>query len=177
MTLLGWIVTIVVVAIVAVLAYAATRPDELRVARSTLIRAPAEKIFPIVDDLRRWSAWSPWERKDPAMKRTFSGADRGKGAAYAWDGNRAVGSGRMEIVESTPPSKIAIKLDFIRPFEGHNTAIYTFVPEADATRLTWSMLGPSPFAAKVMGVFVDMDKMIGKDFEAGLANLKAAAEK
>src|ERR1700690_3225079 len=108
----------VAVAVIAVLAYAATRPGEFRVARSTLIRAPADKIFPIVDDLHRWTGWSPWETKDPAMKRSFSGPAQGRGAAYAWDGNRAVGSGRMEIVESTPPSKIAIKLDFIRPFEG-----------------------------------------------------------
>jgi hypothetical protein len=111
------------------------------------------------------------------MKRSFSGAPSGKGAAYAWEGNSKVGSGRMEILESTPSSRLLIKLDFISPFEGHNTAEYTLVPTTDGTRVTWAMYGPAPFVSKLMGVFVSMDSMIGKDFEAGLANLKAAAEK
>ena len=111
------------------------------------------------------------------MKRTFIGAPSGKGAAYAWEGNSKVGAGRMEIIESTPPAKLLVKLDFQKPFEGHNTAEYTLVPSADGTRVTWAMYGPAPYISKLMGVFVSMDSMIGKDFEAGLANLKAAAEK
>jgi hypothetical protein len=111
------------------------------------------------------------------MKRTYSGADSGKGAVYAWDGNKNVGSGRMEILEASLPSKIVIKLDFFAPFEAHNTAEFTMLPQGDATNLTWVMHGPLVFMAKVMHVFIDMDKMIGKDFEAGLANLKKLTEK
>ena len=111
------------------------------------------------------------------MKRTFSGAPSGKGSVYAWEGNSKVGAGRMEILESTPSNKLLIKLDFIKPFEGHNTAEYTLVPSGDTTQVTWAMYGPAPYVSKLMGVFVSMDSMIGKDFEAGLANLKAAAEK
>jgi hypothetical protein len=111
------------------------------------------------------------------MERVFSGAESGKGAIYAWDGNKDVGQGRMEIVEATPPSKIAIKLDFIKPFEGHNMAEFTLAPAGDSTTVTWAMYGPSPYVAKVMGTFFDLDKMIGDDFEAGLAALKTVAEK
>ncbi len=171
------IAIVVVVLIAGVLAFAATRPDAFRVERSVTIKAPPEKIYPYIDDFNRWSVWSPWEKLDPAMKRTFSGAPAGKGAVYAWQGNGKVGEGRMEILESSPSSKLLIKLDFIKPFEGHNTAEYTLVPAGDSTRVTWAMYGPAPYISKLMGVFVSMDSMIGKDFEAGLANLKAAAEK
>ena len=111
------------------------------------------------------------------MKRTYSGAASGRGAVYAWDGNKNVGSGRMEILEASAPSKVVIKLDFIKPFEGHNTAEFTMLPQGDATNLTWVMHGPTPFMMKVMHVFINMDRMIGKDFEAGLANLKRLTEK
>ena len=114
---------------------------------------------------------------DPAMKRTYSGAASGKGAVYAWEGNSKVGEGRMEITESSPPSKVTIKLDFVKPIEGHNTAEFALEPKGDSTNVTWSMYGPSAYIAKVIGIFVSMDKMIGKDFEAGLANMKAVAEK
>lgn len=171
------IIAIVLVALVAgVLAYAATKPDTLRVQRTTTIKAPPEKIFALINDFRSWGAWSPYEKKDPAMKRTFSGAASGQSAVYEWDGNGNVGRGRMEILESSPPAKIAIKLDFIKPFEGHNIAEFTLEPNGDATRVTWTMSGPSPYIGKVMSVFLDMDRMIGTDFEAGLANLKAATE-
>jgi len=171
------IIAIVLVALVAgVLAYAATKPDTLRVQRVTSIKAAPEKIFALINDFRSWGIWSPYEKKDPAMQRTLSGAAEGRGAIYAWSGNGTVGQGRMEILESSPPSRIAIKLDFIKPFEGHNLAEFTFEPEGDATRVTWTMTGPTPFIGKVMSVFLDMDAMIGKDFEAGLANLKAATE-
>ncbi|MEQ1686097.1 MAG: SRPBCC family protein [Burkholderiaceae bacterium] len=171
------IAIVVVVLIAGVLVFATTRPDSFRVERSVTIKAPPEKIYPYFDDFNRWAVWSPWEKLDPAMKRTFSGAPTGKGSVYAWQGNSKVGEGRMEILESSPSSKLLIKLDFIKPFEGHNTAEYTLTSSGDSTRVTWSMYGPSTFVTKLMGVFVSMDSMIGKDFEAGLANLKAAAEK
>jgi uncharacterized protein YndB with AHSA1/START domain len=171
------ILIVIVVLVAAILALAATRPNRLRVQRSASIKAPPEKIFPLIADFHIWSLWSPWEKKDPALKRTFSGAASGKGAAYAWEGNRDVGSGRMEITDASSPSKVTIQLDFIKPFEGHNVTDFTLVPRGDATEVTWLMRGPAPFVSKLMGVFVDMDKMIGKDFEAGLANLKAASEK
>ena len=168
---------VVVVLIAAMLAFAATKPDTIRVERAMSIKAPPEKIFPFIDDFHRWGTWSPYETKDPAMKRTLSGAANGKGAIYEWDGNSDVGKGRMEITASSPPLKDTIKLDFIKPFEGHNIARFTLEPKGDVTNVTWVMEGPAPFVSKVMQVFVNMDSMIGKDFEAGLANLKAIAEK
>ena len=171
------IAIVVVVVIAGVLAFAATRPDAFRVERSVSIKAGPDKIFPYLDDFNRWAAWSPWEKLDPSMKRSFSGAASGKGAAYAWEGNSKVGAGRMEITDATAPTRLLIKLDFIRPFEGHNTAEYTLEPAGDTTKVTWAMFGPAPYISKLIGVFVSMDSMIGKDFEAGLANLKAAAEK
>jgi uncharacterized protein YndB with AHSA1/START domain len=157
--------------------YAATKPDVFRVQRATSIKAPPEKIFPFLNDLHKFGAWSPWEKKDPAMKRTFAGSESGRGAVYEWDGDKNVGQGRMEIVDTTPPSKVAIKLDFVRPFEAHNTVEFTLAPNGDSTDVTWAMQGPVPYVAKIMHVFVDMDSMVGKDFEAGLASLKTVAEK
>ena len=170
------IAVILAIAIAAVLVLAATKPGTLRVQRATSIKAPAEKIFPLINDFRQWRAWSPYENKDPAMKRTFSGAESGKGAVYAWDGDKNVGSGRMEILD-TAPSKIVIKLDFFKPFEGHNTAEFTMLPQGDGTNLTWTMYGPANFMSKLIQVFMNLDNMIGKDFEAGLANLKKLTEK
>lgn len=167
----------VVVLVAAVLLFAATRPDSFRVQRSTSIKAPPEKIFPLIADFHAWGAWSPWEKLDPTMKRTHSGAPSGKGAVYAWDGNNEVGAGRMEIAEVSAPSRLSIKLDFSRPMEGHNTAEFTLVPKGDGSEVTWAMFGPNPYLSKLIGLFLDMDKMIGKDFETGLANLKALAEK
>ncbi len=171
------IAIVVVVLIVAVLAFATTRPGDFTVQRSIAIKAEPAKIYPLLVDFRQWPAWSPWEKLDPAMKRTLSGAASGPGAVYAWTGSSKVGAGRMEIKDATAPSKVVIQLDFIRPFEGHNITDFTLASRADATtEVTWLMRGPAPFVTKLMGVFVNMDKMIGKDFEAGLANLKAAAE-
>ena len=113
---------VVLATIAVILVYAWTRPDAFRVERSTAMNAPAEKIFPYIDGLKRWTEWSPYEGRDPAMKRTYSGAESGKGAVYEWDGNDQVGKGRMEIVDSTPPHRVVIKLDFLKPFEGHNMA-------------------------------------------------------
>lgn len=167
---------VVVVAIAVVLVYAATKPSVMRYARSTTIKAPPERIFALINDYRHWAAWSPYEKKDPAMKRSFSGAATGKGAVYAWEGDKNVGIGRMEIADTAPPGRITIKLDFVKPFEAHNIVDFTMEPLGDATTVTWAMHGPCPYFAKVMGVFIDMDRMVGKDFEIGLANLKAVAE-
>jgi uncharacterized protein YndB with AHSA1/START domain len=171
------IAVVLVLALATVLILAARKPDTLRVTRATSIQAPAETIFPLVNDFHQWDGWSPYEHKDPAMKRSYSGAESGKGAVYAWDGNNNVGSGRMEILETRAPSRIVIKLDFIKPFEGHNTAEFTMLPQGDATNLAWTMVGPAPFMSRLMQVFIDLDRMIGKDFEAGLANLKKLTEK
>jgi uncharacterized protein YndB with AHSA1/START domain len=170
------IAAVLVLAIVAILILAATKPDRFSVQRATTVKAPAEKIFPLINDFRRWGSWSPYEHKDPVMKRSFSGAASGKGAVYAWDGNKNVGSGRMEILDATAPAKIVIKLDFFTPFEGHNTAEFTMLPQGDGTNLTWLMHGPAPFMAKIMHVFMNIDRMVGKDFEIGLANLKRLTE-
>lgn len=165
------------IAIAIVLILAATKPDTFSVTRATVVKAPAESVFPLISDFHQWGSWSPYENKDPAMKRTFSGAASGKGAVYAWDGNKNVGSGRMEILDASAPTKIVIKLDFFTPFEGHNTAEFTMLPQGHATSLTWLMHGPAPFMAKIMHVFINMDRMIGKNFEIGLANLKRLTEK
>jgi uncharacterized protein YndB with AHSA1/START domain len=168
---------VIAIVIAAVLIFAATKPDTFRVQRAASINAPPEKVFALVSDFRRWDAWSPWEKKDPAMKRTFGPATSGKGAVYAWEGNKEVGQGRMEIAEAVPPSKVAIKLDFSKPFEAHNLVEFTLEPTGDATNVTWAMRGDTPYFAKIIHVFLDVDSMVGKDFETGLANLKVAAEK
>jgi uncharacterized protein YndB with AHSA1/START domain len=171
------IAVILAVAIAAVLILAATKPTTLRVQRSVSINAPPERIFSLISDFHQWVTWSPYEQKDPAMKRTYSGAERGRGAVYAWDGDKNVGSGRMEILDVSAPSKIVIKLDFFKPFEGHNTAEFTMLPQGDGTHVTWLMHGPANFMSRLIQVFMNLDNMIGKDFEAGLANLKTITEK
>jgi len=174
--IIGIVVAVLVVAVAGLLIYAATKPDDFRVQRSIAMKAPPDKVMALVGDLRGWTAWSPYEKKDPAMKRAYAGPAAGKGAAYEWDGNKEVGRGRMEILEVTP-SKVVIKLDFITPFEAHNIAEFTARPQGDNTNVTWAMYGPSPFIAKVIQTVINMDRMVGKDFEAGLQNLKAVAEK
>jgi hypothetical protein len=171
------IAAVLVIAVAAVLILAATKSDTFSVQRVAIVKAPPERIFSLINDFRQWGAWSPYETKDPEMKRTYSGAASGKGAVYAWDGNNNVGSGRMEILDASTPSKIIIKLDFFRPFEGHNTAEFTMLPQGDTTNVTWLMRGPASFLSKVMQVFINLDNMIGKDFEIGLANLKKLTEK
>ena len=168
---------IIAVLIVGILAFAATKPDTFSVQRSTSIKAPPEKVFALINDFKAWGAWSPWEKKDPAMKRTFGAVTSGKGAQYAWEGNKDVGQGSMEITESVPSSKLALKLDFLKPFEAHNFVEFTLAAQGDTTNVTWAMYGPANFLSKLIQVFMSMDSMVGKDFEAGLANLKAAAEK
>ena len=174
-----WAIVVIaaVILIAAILIFAATRPDGFSVQRATSISAPPDKIFPFINDFSRWRSWSPYESKDPAMKRTVSGAASGKGAVYEWDGNSQVGKGRIEITDASAPARVTIKLDMIKPMEGHNIVNFTLEPNGGATHVTWAMRGTCAYMAKVMGLFCDMDRMIGKDFEIGLANLKALAEK
>ena len=193
--MIATILIVIAVAVAAVLVYAASKPDTFMVRRSASIAAPPEKIFPMNDDLRAQSAWSPVE-KDADMKRPHSGAPRGKGAVYAWDGNRQVGAGRIAITESVPSSKVVLLLDMVRPFKAHNTVEFTLDrigagtnvtgtnvtgtnvtgTNVTGTNVTWAMQGRQPYMAKVMGLFVDCDKMCGGMFEEGLAKLKTLAE-
>ena len=165
------------VLISGLLVYAATKPNTFRVQRSTTINSPPDKVFSFISDLHSWASWSPWEKKDPGMKKTHSGPPQGKGAVLEWAGNKDVGTGRMEVLDSSPASKVLIQLDFLKPFEAHNTAEFTLTPKAASTEVTWVMYGPQPYMMKIMGFFCDPDKMVGKDFEDGLASLKALAEK
>ena len=171
------IAIVAVLLIAAVLIFAAFRPDQFRVQRATTVKAPPEKIFPLINDFKRWSAWSPYEKKDPGMQRTYGGAPEGRGATYAWDGDGNVGQGRMEITDAAAPSQVAISLDFTRPFEAHNRVVFSMVPKGEATEVVWDMQGPANYVSKLLGIFINMDRMVGADFEAGLANLKALAEK
>lgn len=166
----------VVILIAILLIWAATRPDTFSVQRTISINATPARIEPLISDLHNWSSWSPFEKYDPAMKKTFSGAERGKGAVYEWEGNSRAGKGRMEIT-SVSPSLVAIKLDFIKPFEGHDSVEFTLEPHGQSTNVTWAMHGENRYIAKVMGLFMSMDKMIGREFDTGLASLKAVAEK
>ncbi len=170
------LITLVIV-IAAILIFAATKPNTFVVQRSASIKAPPEKIFLLLNNLHVWGSWSPFEKLDPAMKKTFSGPDSGVGAVLAWDGNSKAGAGSMEISEAVTPSKVTMKLDFIKPFAGHNVVNFTLAPEGEATMVTWAMSGSSPYMMKVMGIFCNMDKLIGKDFEEGLGNLKTLSEK
>jgi len=171
-------ILITLAAVLAVfLIYAAFRADTFHIQRSANIQAPAEKLFAIINDHHQWSAWSPWEKLDPAMKKTFSGAASGKGAIFEWEGNKEVGSGRNEIIESIPATKVIMQLDMFTPFEAHNIVEFTLTPQGDTTTVTWAMHGRQPYMAKVMSIFFDCDKIVGGMFEEGLANLKKVAEK
>ena len=178
-TTLVIIAILLAVAIGAALIYASTAPDRFMISRSALIEAPAERIFPLINDLHAQSQWSPFE-KDPNMKRVHSGAPAGKGAIYEWDGNREVGAGRIAITDSVPPSRVSLALDMSRPFAAHNTVDFVLEPNDAGTRVmtkvTWAMQGRQPFMAKVMSLFINCDKMVGSQFEQGLAKLKALVE-
>ena len=165
------------IALAAILALAAFEPDEFRVQRSTTINAPAAKVFPLIDDFRRWTAWSPFEKMDPTMRRTYGATTAGKGATYAWEGDGKAGAGRMEIAESTAPSRVGIVLDFEKPIANRARTTFTLSPHGDATLVTWTMESPNRYLVKVMHLFFDAEQMVGDDFARGLADLKAAAEK
>jgi uncharacterized protein YndB with AHSA1/START domain len=168
---------VMITAIVAVLILASMQPNQFRVERSIDIAAPAQKVFPLLEDLKQQRLWSPWDQKDPNMKRTYSGAEKGAGAIYEWDGNREIGAGRQELVTVTPYSKIEGKIDFFRPFQANNRIEFLLRPSGNGTNVTWAIYGPMPFMSKVMCVFFSMDKMIGGEFEKGLVQMKALAEK
>lgn len=167
----------IAVILAIIVGLAAMKPDSFSVVRTATIKAPPEKIVVLINDFHNWGSWSPWEKLDPNMKRTFSGAPSGKGAIYNWEGNKDVGAGRMEITDQVLPTKVIIKLDFLEPFQSSNVTEFTFAPQGDTTTVTWNMSGPMPFISKLMSVFMSMDAMIGKDFEKGLEQMKAVAEK
>ena len=172
-----WKILIALVVIVVGLVGVITlQPARYRVSRSTTIAAPAPAVFAQVNDFHRWSAWSPWEKIDPAMKRTYEGPPAGVGASYAWVGSREVGEGRMTIVESRPSDLIQVKLEFVKPFAGTSVAEFTFRPEGDRTVVTWSMTGDKNFIAKAIHLVMNMDRMIGDQFDKGLAAMKTVAE-
>jgi len=171
------IVALIVVAVLVVVGIAATKPGTYRVERKAVVGAPPESVFARVDDFHRWPDWSPWEKLDPAMRRTFDGPERGVGASYAWVGNSNVGEGKMTITESVPDSRIALQLEFIKPFASVTQTEFGFAPVAGGTDVTWAMAGNHDFIAKIFCVFMDMDAMIGKDFETGLANLDASLQR
>lgn len=174
-------VKLIIVAAVAFIAglltFASTKPDTFRIQRSLNIKAPPDKLFSLINSFREWEAWSPWEKVDPAIMRTYSGEPHGTGAVYEWSGNKEIGQGRMEIVESTPPSRIVIKIDFIKPIEAHNTIEFILEVQGDTTKVTQAMHGPNSYLTKVMGLVFNTDKMIGQKFEEGLASMKVIAEK
>lgn len=172
------IIGTVVLAAAAVLVLAARKPDSFRVERNILIQAAPSAVFPFLDDPRRQAEWSPWDKKDPAMKKTYSGAAKGTGAVYEWDGNKEIGAGRLEIVEVVPDAKVVMDLRFTRPMAARNVGAYAVTPkEGGSSEVSWSISGPLTFPAKLFHVFVDMDAMIGREFEKGLADLKSLAEK
>lgn len=168
--------TVLGLVLVALLAFIATRPADYRVERSAQIAASAALVFPLVNDFHRWEKWSPWEKLDPNMKKTFSGAEAGIGAGYGWAGNDQVGEGRMTILESQAGERVAIKLEFLKPWTATNATTFSFKPDGAGTRVTWAMEGHNNFVAKAFSLFMDMDAMIGKDFEKGLASMKDQAE-
>lgn len=174
--MLKTIVVAVVAAVLMILIYAATKPDRFHVERSIDIKSPPGKIFALINDFRQWDAWTPYN-KDPAMKKTYGGNAGGMGATYAWEGNKEVGKGDISITESEPSSRIALNLHMIEPFEARNHVVFALRPVGDTTTVSWIMEGSQTYFVKIMDIFFSMDKMIGRDFEAGLARLKTLAEK
>ncbi len=170
------VVLVLVFVILGFLLFATTRPNTFRIERTAIINAPAEKIFPQINDFHNWAAWSPFEKLDPEMKKSFSGSTPGKGAVYEWEGNSKAGQGRMEILESVSPSRIALRLSFLKPFKAENNTDFLFEKKGSITSVTWAMYGASSFLWKVMTIFVNMDEKVGKDFAEGLANLKKLLE-
>jgi len=167
----------VVIVVLGLAAYIATRPAEFRVTRTATFAAPAPVVFAQVNELRKWEAWSPWAKKDPQMKQAYAGPAAGAGAVTSWVGNKDVGEGRMSIVESRPAELVRFKLEFFKPFAATNSAEFTFKEQGGRTAVSWSMSGRNNFVGKAMSVVFDFDKMIGADFEAGLASMKTIVEK
>ena len=175
--ILIYVAIALVVLVVALVAYAATKPDAFRVQRSTGINAPAERIFPLIANLKSMNTWNPFVEPDPAIKIAYSGPDSGKGAAHTWSGNSKVGEGRIEITDAAPSSRVTMRLDMLKPMKASNLVEFTLRPTGDSTAVSWAMSGRQPFMAKLMTVFIDCDKMVGSQFEKGLGKLKAIAER
>lgn len=174
--ILAIIGAVLVVAVGGVLAYAATQPDTFVISRTVRIAAAPDKVFPLIQDLKAFNRWNPFLKLDPAAKLTYSGPESGKGAAHQWSGNSNVGAGRVEITNAVAPSRVTMQLDMISPMEAHNLVEFALKPDGSATNVTWTMSGRSPFISKVMCLFFSMDKMVGGEFDKGLASLKALAE-
>ncbi len=175
--MLKTVIIIALILIAGVLLFATTAPDTFRFQRTANIEAPPEKLFPLINDLRRFNTWNPYEKKDPSMKGTYSGPNAGMGAAYAFAGNSDVGKGSIEITESMPPNRVSMRLTMLELFEARNSVEFTLEPKGETTDVTWAIEGPVPYFMKIVHLFFDMDNMVGKDFEAGLADLKTIAEK
>lgn len=176
MSMLGYVLLALAAAVLAVLVYASTRPDEFHVERRLRIAAPAEQLWPLVGELRGFNRWNPYERKDPRIKGQYAGTACGIGSRYSWESDK-VGTGSLEIISQQPGRAVQMKLDFVKPFEAHNQAEFALQPTPDgATEVRWAMHGPASFVTKLMGLFMDMDRMVGRDFEDGLQNLRQLAE-
>jgi uncharacterized protein YndB with AHSA1/START domain len=172
-----WIFLIIVLLVAAVLIYGAMQPSRFSIFREANIKASPAEVFKQLNDFRHWAAWSPWEKMDPNLQRSFTGATTGVGAKYAWVGNKKVGEGSMEITESEPSRRMQLDLHFLKPFQADNVTEFSLAPADGGTHVKWEMRGHTPFMLRLMKIFMDMDKMVGKDFEAGLANLKSLVEK
>ena len=168
---------IIIVAVAVLCAVVAMQPSEFKITRSATVNAPPDMVFAQINDFHKWDAWSPWAKIDPNMKTTFSGPDSGKGASYAWTGNDEVGEGMMAIADSKPNDAVRIDLEFIKPFAQKSVTNFALKPEGDKTNVTWSMAGQNNFMGKAFGLFMNMDKMVGGDFEKGLAQLGTASQK
>lgn len=177
MKMLSWILVGVGAVIAIFVVVVALQPSDFRIERSATMAAPPPAVFAQVNDFQKWQSWSPWEKLDPALQRSYEGPAAGAGAQYAWVGNKDVGEGRMTILESVPGERVRIKLEFFKPFAATNTAEFSFRPEAGATRVTWSMAGQNNFVARAVCMFMNMDKMVGGQFEQGLAQIKAIVER
>ena len=175
--LLLYVLVFIALILLLLFIIAARRPDEFAIRCSADIRAPADRVFSLISDFREWPKWSPWEKLDPNLKRTLSGAEAGRGAVYEWQGDKRVGAGRMEILDSVPHSRIDIKLSFLKPFRAENRTTFAITPVDGASRVLWEMTGTNNFMFKLMGLVMNMDKMVGADFEKGLAAMKAEAER
>lgn len=172
-----WPIVSIVVALIVVLAVViAMQKPQFQITRAATISASPEKVFPLVNDFHHWEHWSPWAKLDPSMEQVFEGATAGDGAVYSWSGNGKVGAGRMTVTESRAPQLVVIRLEFLKPFKTTNRTEFTFTPQGSGTLVNWTMTGEKNFVSKAFGLIMDMDKLIGRDFEKGLAQMKAAAE-
>jgi len=175
--MLKWILGGLAVVVAGFLVIVALQPSDFRIERSATMRSPAQAPYAQVNDFKNWAAWSPWEKIDPALKRSYEGPQAGTGASYAWQGNKDVGEGRMTITDSRPGELVRIRLEFFKPFAATNTAEFRFKNSGESTAVTWTMTGQNNFLSKAICLFVDMDKMVGGMFEQGLTQMKTVVER